>query len=69
MGNHAKYPLDDLAAPVMALLIARKLVDEWPFEVTKRGRSVLSQAPSQNVYSRALRGDDSGFEKLDASDA
>ncbi len=66
MGNHAKYPLDHIAAPVMAMLIERGLVAEWPFEVTKRGRSVLAQAPSKNVYSRALRGDDSGFEYLQA---
>jgi len=69
MGNHAKYPLHLVCAPVLAMLLNRGLVAEWPLEVTAKGRRLLAQAPSSNVHSRALRGDDRGFERLDASDA
>lgn len=61
MGNHRRYELDGLSAPALALLIERHFVDQWPLEVTAGGRRFIQQAPEQNVYRRALLGDDSGI--------
>jgi hypothetical protein len=44
----------------VALLLERRLIDTWPFEYTDRGRVVIRSFPHQNVYRRALCGDDSG---------
>lgn len=61
MGNHRRYELDGLSAPALALLIEHHFVDQWPLEVTAGGRRFIYSAPEQNVYRRALLGDDSGI--------
>ena len=51
-----------MSAPAIALLLDHGLIDQWPFEVTARGRAFIRSAPSENIYFRALHlGDDSGI--------
>lgn len=52
--------LERICAPAVAMMIERRLLDAWPLEITKRGRAYLRSAPAQNVWRRALLGDDSG---------
>jgi hypothetical protein len=60
MGNRRRYDLDGLSAPTIAQLIDWRLIDTWPLEVMRRGRAFIRSAPAENVYRRALLGDDGG---------
>ena len=51
--------LECLPAPVLAVLITKGLVDEWPIEITRRGRA-YTRAPDVNVWRLAIQGDGRG---------
>lgn len=53
-----------MSAPVIALLLDRRLLDSWPFELTKRGWAMARGAPAENVWGRSLRGDDAAIDFL-----
>ena len=61
-GTAGRHKMFDAMSPVtVALLLDRRLIDQWPFEYTKRAWAFLRSAPGENVYRRALLGDESGI--------
>lgn len=63
MRRSASEHFERMSAPVIAILIERRLIDGWPLEITIRGRAILRSAQEQNIYFRALAfGDGSGIE-------
>jgi hypothetical protein len=58
-GTARRYQaLEAMSPVVIAVLVDRRLIDAWPFEVTRRGLAFVRSAPRENVWRRALFGED-----------